>query len=197
MRFQFISAQKAHFTVKALCHALEVSSSGYYAWCKRETCQRELDDARLLEVIKELFKTHRETYGSPRIHEALKDLGYQVGENRVARLMRENGLSAHPKRAWRCVTTQSDPTHCVAENVLDREFSATDVNEKWVTDVTFVYTDEGWLYFAPMIDLYNREVVGWAMSDANDTELTLSALNMALSAYTSEVCHPFHVKAAT
>jgi len=180
VRFEFVSAQKAHFTVTDLCNALEVSTSGYYAWCKREPCQRELDDAQLLELIKELFKTHRETYGSPRIHDALKDLGHQVGVNRVARLMRENGFSAHPKRAWRCVTTQSDPTHCVAENVLNREFSATDVNEKWVTDVTYVYTDEGWLYLAPMIDLYNREVVGWAMSDTNDTELTLSALNMAL-----------------
>ncbi len=181
MRFQFISAQKAHFSVTDLCNALEVSTSGYYAWCKRKPCKRELDDAKLLEVIKELFKTHREIYGSPRIHDALKDLGYQVGENRVARIMRENGLSAHPKRAWRCVTTQSDPAHSVAENVLERDFSATDVNEKWVTDVTYVGTDEGWLYFAPMIDLYNREVVGWAMSDTNDTELTLSALQMAIN----------------
>ena len=181
MRFQFVSTQKAHFSVTDLCSAVEVSTSGYYAWCKREACQRELDDAQLLEVIKELFKTYRETYGSPRIHDALKDLGYKVGKNRVARIMRENGLSAHPKRAWRCITTQSDPTHPVAENVLDRAFSATDVNEKWVTDVTYVDTDEGWLYLAPIIDLYNREVVGWAMSDTNDTELTLSALNMALS----------------
>ena len=180
MRFQFISAQKAHFTVTDLCNALEVSTSGYYAWCKREPCQRELDDAQLLEVIKELFKAHRKTYGSPRIHDALQDLGYQVGLNRVARIMRENGLSAHPRRAWRCVTTQSDPTHCVADNVLDREFSATDVNQKWVTDVTYIDTEEGWLYLAPMIDLYNREVVGWAISDTNDTELTLNALNMAL-----------------
>ena len=165
-----------------LCNALEVSTSGYYAWCKREPSQRELDDMRLLEIIKELFTRYRETYGSPRIHDALKDLGCQIGENRVARLMRENGLSAHPKRVWRCVTTESDPTHRVTENVLDRKFCATDINEKWVTDVTYVPTDEGWLYLAPMIDLYNREVVGWAMSDVNDTDLTLSALKMALSA---------------
>ena len=164
-----------------LCNALGVSTSGYYAWCKRQPCQRELDDVKLLEVIKELFKTHRQTYGSPRIHYALKDLGYEVGEKRVARLMRENGLSATPKRAWRCVTTRSNPNHVVAVNELDRDFTATEVNEKWVTDVTFVYTEEGWLYLAPMIDLYNREVVGWAMSDSNDTALTLNALNMALS----------------
>lgn len=180
MRFQFVSVQKAFFSVTDLCKTLEVSTSGYYAWCKRKPSQRELDDAQLLEAIKGLFKKHRETYGSPRIRDALKDLGKKVGKNRVARLMRENGLSAHPKRAWRCVTTKADPNHPVAENELDRDFTATDVNEKWVTDVTFVDTDEGWLYLAPMIDLYNREVVGWAMSDSNDTALTLSALDMAL-----------------
>ncbi len=163
-----------------LCNALNVSPSGYYAWCKRKLSQRELDDAQLLEVIKGLFKTHRQTYGSPRIYDALKDLGHKVGVNRVARLMRENGLSASPKRAWRCVTTQSDPAHAVAANTLNRKFNATDMNQKWVTDVTYVDTDEGWLYLAPMIDLYNREVVGWAMSDVNDTALTLSALDMAV-----------------
>ena len=164
-----------------LCNALEVSTSGYYAWCKRKPSQREVNDAQLLLIIKDLFKTHRETYGSPRIHDALKDLGHRVGENRVARLMRENALSARPKRVWRCVTTKTDQSHPVAENELDRDFTASDVNQKWVTDVTFVDTDEGWLYLAPMIDLYNREVVGWAMSESNDTALTLSALSMALS----------------
>jgi len=182
VRYEFVSAQKAHFSVTDLCKVLEVSTSGFYAWCKREPSQREVDDVQLLAVIKKLFKASRQTYGSPRIRDELKGLGHQVGENRVARLMRENGLSAHPKHAWRCVTTQSDPTHAVAENILDREFCATDVNEKWVTDVTYVHTDEGCLYLAPMIDLYNREVVGWAMSDRNDTQLTLSALKMALNA---------------
>ena len=86
-------------------------------------------------------------------------MGYRVGENRVARIMSENGLSARPKSTWRCVTTQPDPSHAVAENELDRDFTATDVNQKWVTDVTFVRTDEGWLYLASIIDLYNREVV--------------------------------------
>lgn len=182
MRFQFVSQQKAYYPVTVLCNVLEVSTSGYYAWCNRKPCQRELYDGQLLEVIKELFNTHRQTYGSPRIRDALKDLGHRVGENRVARIMRENKLSAYHKRAWRCVTTQTDPNNPVTENVLDRDFTATDVNEKWVTDVTFVDTDEGWLYLAPMIDLYNREVVGWAMSDSNDTALTLSALDMALCA---------------
>ena len=180
MRFQFISAQKANFTVSELCHALEVSTSGYYAWCKREKSQRQLEDERLLELIQSIFKASRETYGSPRIFETLKELGHKIGKNRVTRIMKENGLIVLPRRGWRCVTTKANPNHAVAANELDRDFTASSVNEKWVTDVTFVPTDEGWLYLASMIDLYNREVVGWAMGESNDTTLTLNALDMAL-----------------
>ena len=180
MKFQFVSAQKANYSVSELCHALEVSTSGYYAWCKREKSQRHLDDERFLELIKSIFKASRETYGSPRIFEALKELGHKIGKNRVTRIMKENGLIVLPRRGWRCVTTKANPNHSVAANELDRDFSASSVNEKWVTDVTFVPTDEGWLYLASMIDLYNREVIGWAMGENNDTALTLAALDMAL-----------------
>ena len=148
--------------------------------CKREMSQRQLDDQTLLALIKSIFKAHRETYGSPRIHDVLRDLGHKVGENRVARIMRENGVAVLPRRGWRCVTTKADPRNSVAPNELGRDFTASTVNEKWVTDVTFVATDEGWLYLASMIDLYNREVIGWAMGESNDTALTLSALDMAL-----------------
>ena len=180
MRFQFVSAQKASYSVSELCNALEVSTSGYYAWCKREKSQRQLEEERLLELIKSIFKASRETYGSPRIFETLKELGHKIGKNRVPRIMRENGLTVLPRRGWRCVTTKANPNHAVAANELARDFTASSVNEKWVTDVTFVPTDEGWLYLASMIDLYNREVVGWAMGENNDTALTLSALDMAL-----------------
>ena len=180
MRFQFVWAQKASYSVSELCHALEVSTSGYYAWCKREKSQRQLDDERLLELIKSIFKASRETYGSPRIFATLKELGHKIGKNRVTRIMKENGLIVLPRRGWRCVTTKANPNHAVAANELDRDFTASSVNEKWVTDVTFVPTDEGWLYLASMIDLYNREVVGWAMGESNDTTLTLNALDMAL-----------------
>ena len=106
--------------------------------------------------------------------------GIRSARNRVARIMRENGVAVLPRRGWRCVTTKADPRNSVAPNELDRDFTASTVNEKWVTDVTFVPTDEGWLYLASMIDLYNREVIGWAMGESNDTALTLSALDMAL-----------------
>lgn len=95
--------------------------------------------------------------------------------------MRENGLTALPRRVWRCVTTKADPNNAVKSNTLNRDFSASSVNEKWVTDVTFVPTDEGWLYLASIIDLYNREIIGWAMGESNDTALTLRALDMALT----------------
>lgn len=180
MRFQFISAQKANFAISELCHALEVSTSGYYAWCKREKSQRQLEDERLRELIQSIFKASRETYGSPRVFEALKKLGHKIGKKRVTRIMKENGLIVLPRRGWRCVTTKANANHAVAANELDRDFTASSVNEKWVTDVTFVPTDEGWLYLASMIDLYNREVVGWAMGENNDTTLTLAALDMAL-----------------
>ena len=183
MRFEFVSAQKAHYPVTDLCHALEVSTSGYYAWYKREKSPRQVQDEAWLELIRSIFIASRETYGSPRIHATLKELGHKIGENRIARIMQENGLVVRTGRAWRCITTQTNPRHAVAGNELDRDFTASSVNEKWVTDVTFVPTDEGWLYLASMIDLYNREVVGWAMGDSNDTALTLRALDMALECH--------------
>jgi transposase InsO family protein len=159
---------------------MEISTSGFYAWTKRSPSLHQQEDERLLKLITSVFEASRKTYGSPRIHAVLKELGHNVAKKRVARIMQENGLVVLPSRGWRCVTTQADPSHGVAPNELDRDFEASRINEKWVTDVTFVPTDEGWLYLASMIDLYNREVVGWAMSEHNDTQLTLNALDMAL-----------------
>jgi len=180
VRFQFIQTQKANFTVTDLCDSMGVSTSGYYAWLKREASQHQLEDEKLLRLIKTIFEASRKSYGSPRVHATLQEQGYKVAEKRVARIMRENDLVVHTSRAWKCCTTNTDPLNSVAPNELDREFSAKAINEKWVTDVTFVATDEGWLYLASMIDLYNREVVGWAMSESNDTALTLRALDMSL-----------------
>jgi len=180
LKFEFVQAQKAEFKVTDLCRVLGVSCSGFYAWLKRAPSKRKLEDEKLLGLIIQLFDASRQTYGSPRIHDALQKLGHRVAEKRVARIMQENKLFVVSSPTWRCRTTQSDPTHGVANNELNRDFSATRINEKWVTDVTFIPTDEGWLYLAAMLDLYNREVVGWAMSDSNDTKLTVKALDMAL-----------------
>ena len=181
MKYTFIQAQKANFNVTILCKVMGVSASGFYAWRKRKPSQRKIDDAALLIHIKAIFAESRQTYGSPRIHQELKANGHRVGEERVARLMRENGLAVRSKPAFRCTTTQSDPSHAVAPNLLDRDFNAEKPNEKWVTDTTYIHTAEGWLYFAAILDLYNREVVGWAVSQYNDKALTLRALDMAVT----------------
>lgn len=181
MRFEFISAWKAEFSVTVMCSVLDVSRAGYYAWCNRGKSDRELDDERLLDLIRTIHANSRETYGSPRTHQELIKWGVVVGENRVAKLMRENNIKVRPRRGYRVSTTKSDPANEVTSNTLDRDFTATAPNQKWVTDVTYVQTDESWLYLAAILDLYNREVVGWAMGKNNDTALTLRALDMALS----------------
>ena len=142
MRFEFISAWKAKFSVSVMCSVLEVSRAGYYAWCNRGKSDRELDDEQLLASIRMIHAKSGETYGSPRVHQELVKHGVQVGENRVAKLMRENGIKVRPRRGYRVSTTKSDPAHEVTPNTLDRDFTATASNQKRVTDVTFVQTDE-------------------------------------------------------
>lgn len=183
MKFKFIDAEKANFSVTLMCKVLQVSRPGYYAWKKRPPSAKVLRDEDLVEQIKASHELSRQTYGSPRIHADLEAAGECVGINRVARLMRENTISVKPKRAFRCSTTERDPAHQVAPNELDRDFCATASNQKWVTDTTFITTGQGWLYVATILDLYNREVVGWAMGANNDTALTLRALDMALKAH--------------
>lgn len=183
MKCQFVEAEKARFPVTTLCRTIGLKRQTFYAWRKRAPSARALEDRALVVKIKAAFMASRQTYGSPRVHAHLLAQGCHVGLNRVTRLMRENGLSVRPRRGFRCTTTQRDPAHAVAPNVLDRDFSASQPNEKWVTDVTFLPTDEGWLYLATMLDLYNREVVGWAMDDCNDQNLTARALRMALETH--------------
>ena len=179
MRFAFIDVEKASYPMRVLCRVLEVSRSGYYTWRFRKPSSRNLEDERLRPKIVEAFKTGRGTYGSPRVRSELVDQGFEIGRKRVARLMRELGLQGVCPRKFR-VTTQSDHDHPIAENVLDRDFEATGPNEKWATDITYVYTGEGWLYLAVVMDLFSRRIVGWSTADHLKTELCLDALQMAL-----------------
>jgi putative transposase len=178
MRFAFIDVEKTSYPMRILCRVLEVSRSGYYAWCTRKPSARELEDERLRPKIVEAFKTGRGTYGSPRVRDELIDQGFEIGRKRVARLMRELGLQGVSPRKFR-VTTHSDHDHPIAENVLDRNFEASGPNEKWATDITYIYTSEGWLYLAVVMDLYSRRIVGWSTADHLKTELCLDALQMA------------------
>ena len=179
MRFAFIDVEKALYPLRILCRVLRVSRSGYYAWRDRKPSVRALDDERLRPKVVEAFKVGRGTYGSPRVLDELIDQGFEIGRRRVARLMRELGLRGVSPRKFR-VTTDSDHNHAIAENLLARDFEASRPNEKWVTDITYVWTSEGWLYLAIVMDLYSRRIVGWSMADHLRTELCLDALQMAI-----------------
>jgi putative transposase len=150
-----------------MCRVLGVSESGYYAWRKRPTCQRKREDAQLTQKIRQVFVTQQGRYGSPRIQRQLRDEGISCSCKRIARLMQEEELSARRKRR-RVVTTRRDATHPVAPNNLNREFAATNPNTKWMTDITYIPTPQGWLYLAVILDLYSRMVVGWSMSSCCD-----------------------------
>jgi putative transposase len=180
MRFQLIDAAKEEFPVKRLCQVLGVSPSGYFAWRSRPASLRQREDLILLAHIRSAYALSHETYGSPRMTRELQDGGLKVGRRRTARLMRENGLKARLKRRFKR-TTDSHHAFPVAPNLLDQDFSATCPNQKWNADISYVWTSEGWLYLAVVLDLFARRVVGWAVSDRLHQELALAALRKALA----------------
>lgn len=177
MRFAFIQAEKASWPVTAMCAAMKVSTSGFYAWQRHAPSKRATKDERLKVRIRESFDKSRRTYGSPRIHVDLAD--EHVGRNRVIRLMQAEGLEARVRRRYRS-TTMSDHDQPVASNILDRNFEASAPNERWVGDTTELLTASGKFYLAAIVDLYARFVVGWAVSAVNDRHLTIAALDQAL-----------------
>jgi transposase InsO family protein len=181
VKFAFIEEKKVAFPIEPMCRVLGVSTSGYYAWQARPLSERAKADARLAVEVVAAHKRSRATYGSPRVHAELRSRGVRVGRKRVERLMREKGIEARRKRRFRR-TTDSNHPNAVALNVLARRFEPAAPNTVWVTDVTYVWTDEGWLYLAVMLDLFARKVVGWATSAVNDTALALAALDAALIA---------------
>ena len=178
MRFRFIEEHRDEFPVKLMCTVLGVSTSGYYAWRDRPPSKREMANRELTARIKEEFEKSRETYGSPRIYQVMRKLGLMCSQNRVARLMRAAGLKAKQTRRYRS-TTKRNKADRAAPNILKRDFSAEAPNKKWVADITYIATQEGWLYLATIMDLFSRRVVGWAMSPRMTSDLTLSALEMA------------------
>jgi putative transposase len=162
-----------------MCSALELSKSGYYAWSKRPASPRTQEDEQLSEQIQQIHQKSRCTYGAPRIYASLKEKGFGDGRHRVARLMSEQGICVRPKRKFK-VTTDSNHPFPVAENVLNREFTATEPDKAWVADITYLSTAQGWLYLAVIIDLYSRRVVGWSMAEHMRVDLVLCALQAAL-----------------
>jgi putative transposase len=161
-----------------MCRVLEVSRSGYYRWDKRKKSAREAANEKLLKQIKEIFDLSKRTYGSPSITSALAEDGITVGKNRVARIMHKNALYAKTKKKFK-VTTNSRHNRPIASNLLNQNFRVTLPNKIWISDITYIWTDEGWLYQAIVMDLYSRRIVGWAVKERITDDLVIEAFEMA------------------
>ena len=179
MRFQFIADQRDEFPVIRMCGVLRVSPSGYYAWRQRPPSAREMANQELVKQIEVVYHDHHGVYGSPRIYRELHEQGVACSGNRIARLMRLRGLRARQTKHYE-VTTKRNQAHAVAPNLLRRDLSTDRPNQKWLSDITYIPTQEGWLYLAAILDLHARRIVGWAMADQMTSELTTDALEMAL-----------------
>ena len=180
MRFRLIDQAKNEFPVARLCKVLGVSQSGYFAWKDRPASRKQREDMTLLAHVRSAFSLLGGTYGSPRMTRDLQDDGFAVGRRRTARLMRENGLHARQRRRFKR-TTDSRHSWPVAPNIIDQDFAAGRPDEKWGADISYVWTREGWLYLAVVIDLFARRVVGWAVGDRLHRNLALAALRKALT----------------
>jgi putative transposase len=187
MRFRFIEDRRVDYPVKIMCDVLEVSRAGYYAWRSRPESARSAHNRELLEDIQQIHSDNRGRYGSPRVHVELKAQGRGVSRGRVERLMHRHGIRAIMARPRRVRTTDSRHDHPIAPNLIERDFVAATPNQIWLADITYIDTDQGWLYLAAVMDLYSRKIVGWAMQDHMRAELPLTALRMAISAQRPDV----------
>jgi putative transposase len=179
MRYRFIQAHRNEFRVWLMCRVLGVSRGGFYLWLKRPESQRSVENGRLVEAIRAIHRESRGVYGSPRVHARLRAQSGRYGRNRIARLMREMQIQGKRRRKFR-VTTDSDHTLPISENILDRKFTIGMPNKAWVADITYIATKEGWLYLAGVLDLYSRRIVGWAMGSRISRHLVERALWMAI-----------------
>jgi putative transposase len=180
VRFAFIQTEKARFPVALMCRVLQVSRAGFYAWRSRPTAARTHQDQRLAIAVAAIYAHSRGRYGSPRVHAELRESGQRSGRKRVARLMRVQGLHARQARRYRC-TTDSGHRLAIKGNLLAQRFAVVEPNTTWVTDITYLWTLQGWLYLAVILNLFSHRVVGWSMSESLQRALALDALKMALA----------------
>lgn len=180
MKYGFIARHRTVWPTRPMCKVLGVSRSGFYEWLNRQPSRRALEDQRLLTLIRTSFTQSDSTYGSPRVWDDLSDWGERCSRKRVARLMRVSALKARVRRQRPPTDSGIRPEHCIAPNVLDRQFEAAGPNQKWVADFTYIRTGEGWLYLAVVLDLFSRRAVGWSMSAQMTAQFVLDALMMAV-----------------
>lgn len=181
MRYRFIDAEKAYYPVGRLCAWMKVSRSGYYAWAGRGASARQRHDMVLLAHIRSEFESSHYSYGRPRMVEELKAKGFAVGHTRIGRLMRENDIQAIRSRRQRYKQNAVMPCFGYASNLLEQDFTTDRPNQKWVADISYIPTLQGWIYLAVVMDLYSRRIVGWSMSDRMKQDLALNALKMAIA----------------
>lgn len=178
MKYAFITSERSGFEVEEMCQVLGVSRSGYYRWREKQPSRRDLENAQLLTEIIKIYEQSQKRYGSPKITQSLKAKGLICGKNRVARIMKAKDLYSKTKRKWKA-TTNSRHEYPVADNLLNQDFSAAKPDERYVSDITYIWTQEGWLYLAIIMDLYSRIIVGWAMSERLQDSLVIDALSMS------------------
>jgi putative transposase len=179
VRYAFIEAHRPLWRLRTLCRLLRISKQGYFRWRDGREPPRRAADQVLTVRIRAVHAQHRQVYGSPRIHRQLRAEGVLVSRKRVERLMRAAGIRVLPRRRW-VRTTDSRHDQPIAPNLLEQDFRASGPDQRWVTDITYIPTDEGWLYLSAIVDLFSRRVVGWAMDAHMDRSLVLRALTMAL-----------------
>jgi len=180
MRFKFVEENRAMLPTERLCQIMNVSPRGYRAYRSRPISRRQRKDMILLAHIREQHRLSLQSYGRPRMTEELKEIGLDVGHRRVGRLMRQNNISVIRTRKHK-VTTDSNHKFNIAPNLLNRNFAADGSNQKWVVDISYIWTREGWLYLAVVLDLHSRRVIGWAVSNRMKRDLAIRALNMAIA----------------
>jgi transposase InsO family protein len=180
MKYEFVAAHEQEYSVKRMCKVLGLKRSGYYAWKQRPLSPREQANAELLAKVREAFELNRKLYGSQRIRHYLKRKGCVVSRQRIARLMRRANLVPLRGAKWHPQTTRQRKGARTAPNLLNQDFHADQPNQKWVSDITYVGTSEGWLYLASVLDLYSRRIVGWAMEERMDAGLVEKAWRMAV-----------------
>jgi putative transposase len=180
MKFEFVAKHRGAWRTRDLCEALGVSRGGFYDWLRRPQCRRARENLQLLAQVRASFEQSDRTYGSARVWRDLRAWGHRCGRHRVARLMRAEGLQGRRRRRRLPFDGGVRATTAIAPNLLDRQFEATAPNQRWVADFTYIWTDEGWLFFAAVLDLFSRVVVGWSMSNSMTVQLVMDALVMAI-----------------
>ncbi len=179
MKYRFIMENRKEFRLGKMCKILEVSRSGYHKYVRRKMTQKRLDDQYLLEQIEKIYHNYRGVYGSPRIYKELRKQGFKCNRKRVVRIMRTHGIRAKTKRKYK-VTTNSEHNYPVAENIVGQNFHSTETNKIWVSDITYIWTKEGWLYLCCILDLCSRMIVGWHLDVTLRSSLVIAALKQAI-----------------